>query len=189
MQDAFASYPYLTFEEFIEGAHKFRYRSDSQDVEQILDDLDIGPVTLMMLRFCVPNYPELLKQVADNQGINGLKQSIGRVRFLHTESLNRDVFHWLMDVGVSRVDAEFVLYKPKVQPLNTPDCAILRNGHGKPRRRHWSWYFNDQTLAAVIDKEWLFFELFPEYSWITAPDGLPRVAERLLARSKMVPGR
>lgn len=170
MRGRFVNYPYLTFNEFVQGTHGYRYRFESPGVEEIIDGLGLGPLTLTMLRFSVPEYPALLRRLAVDRDIDPLKHAVARVRFLHTESLNLDTFHWLLDLGVSREVAGAVLLKHKVQPLNTPNGIILQHGHGQPRDRHWSSYFDSQTQTAVIRREWLFFELFPEYLGMAMPD-------------------
>ena len=169
MRRQFASYPYLTFEEFIKGTFELGRESGSPAVQQIKQQLKLGPLTMLILKFSVPDYVEVLERLTVDKDTRPLKALIARVRFLHAESLNRDTFHWLLDLGISRAVAENVIHKSKVQPRNSPNGNILRNGHGQPRDRHWSTYFNSFTRAIVVRHEWLFFELLPEYAWAIAP--------------------
>jgi hypothetical protein len=161
-----ASYPYISFEEFIFGALRFWHA-------QILPErlvpgaraVRLGPFTLTMLYYSLPGYEETLERFFATHDTADLKRGIAKARFLHTESLNVETYRWLLDLGVPAADADPVLFKGKVQPLNTPNGQVLPGGHGQPRSTHWTSLFTPATRRAVVQNEWLFFEMFPEYSW------------------------
>lgn len=162
MRNRYHSYPYLTFQEFVEGAldighkHLFEKRGPA-------DALRLGPLSVNTLKFSVPDYVAVLEKLRFDRDLTALRRSLSHVRFLHTESLNQDVHRWLIELGVPHNIAEPILTKARVQPLNTPNGATLERGHGQPRNDHWSELFDEQTTASVVEREWLFFALFPEY--------------------------
>ena len=164
MKKRFPKYPYLTFAEFIQGVLEVGNNHLLAATQPSAGPSQLGPMTVIMLQYLTPNYLELMETLAVSGDIGALQRSIARTRVLHTESLNQDTYHWLVQLGVPPAIAEPVLSKAKVQPVNTPDGVPLERGHGQPRQVHWSTLFDERTKAAVIEREWLFFELFPEYT-------------------------
>jgi hypothetical protein len=160
----FPGYPYISFADFIEISFEIGYKHLAPPVRAAANSLRLGPMTVIMLQYLAPSYFELMETLAVSGDIGALKRSIARTRVLHAESLNLDTYHWLVQLGVPPAIAEPVLSKAKVQPVNTPDGVPLERGHGQPRQVHWSTLFDERTKAAVIEREWLFFELFPEYT-------------------------
>lgn len=165
MRARFVGYPYLEFEEFIEGALEVGHKHLGAGNKALADELRLGPLSVRVLQFSVPNHIELLERLKEDRDTSALKRAVAQTRFLHTESLNRDAYRWLIELGVPPALAEPVLFKLPVRPLNTPNGIVLKRGHGQPRRNHWSELFNERTMAAVLARDWLFFDLFPEYAW------------------------
>jgi hypothetical protein len=111
----------------------------------------------------LPDYIAALETFRLTGDLGELNSKVKLTRFLHTEALNKDVFDWLVDLGVPACIAAQVLAKPNTKPLNTPDGVVLKNGHGHHRTVHWSDFFDEHLKIAVEEREWLFFALFPEY--------------------------
>jgi hypothetical protein len=166
MRSRFDAYPYLSFAEFIEGALEVGHKHLHACKRELAERLLLGPLTVRMLQFSVPHYVMWLERLTVDDDTGPLKREVARTRFLHTECLNRDTYRWLIELGVPAALAEPVLLKPPVQPLNTPNGTILKRAHGQPRQEHWSELFDESTAAAVFKRDWLFFELFPEYGWV-----------------------
>ena len=166
MRCRFPSYPNLSFEQYIDGTLESTYSNNNDRLAEIKNQLGLGPLTVTMLRYSVADPVEFLEPLLLKRDTRMLKQQVGRIRFLHTESLNRETYQWFLELGVPPEVAEPVLSKPRVQPLNTPDGVALPNGAGQPRDLHWLHYFTERSREAVIRREWLFFELFPEYAWL-----------------------
>jgi hypothetical protein len=164
MRRRFVRYPDLTFDEFIEGMLEIGYRG-LRDDPALADRLRLGPQTVSVLRSSVPNFIELLERFLVHRDLAELTCRVAETRFLQTEALNRQTHRWLLDLGVAPGIARPVLFKSKVQPLNTPDGQVLDNNHGQPRHIHWSALFTERTRAAVLEREWLLLKLFPEYAW------------------------
>lgn len=165
MRHQFPNYPYISFEEYLEGAFHLGRRSLPADKQVLADKLCLGPASVSALFYSVPEYIALLDQLLVDRDISRLKHQIARTRFLHTESLNRDTYRWLLDLNVPAELAELALTKRPVKPINTPNSKVLLKGHGQARDTHWSVLFNEHSKAQVFKFDWLFFELFPEYSW------------------------
>lgn len=165
----FAGYPYLTFAEFIEAALDFGLKHLPLNQQSLANTLHIGPLTVRMLQFSVDDYIGLLENLAATGETGLLKHEIAKVKFLHTESLNVEVHRWMIELGVPDDIAGPVLSKSKIQPLNTPDGVVLARGHGQPRCAQTPALFDERTRAKVVEREWLFFTLFPEYRHLLEP--------------------
>jgi len=160
----FPGYPYISFADFLKISFEISYRHLTEPAKTLASSLRLGPMTVIMLQYLTPNYADLLQTVVDRGDTQTLKKAVARTRVLHTESLNQETYDWLLEMGVPPAIAEPVLSKPKIQPVNTPDGRMLDRGHGQPRQLQWPDLFDDRTKAAVIEQEWLFLELFPEYT-------------------------
>jgi hypothetical protein len=160
------SYPYFSFEQFIEGALRFHHTQLLPEaMVEAAREFRLGPLTIAMLHFAVPGFEAVLTRFFNSGDTAELKRGIAKTRFLHTESLNAETYRWLLDLGVPAAEAGPIFFKGKVQPLNTPNGEILRRGHGQPRLKHWTSLFTLAAMETVVQSEWLFLELFPEYSW------------------------
>jgi hypothetical protein len=164
MRLRFPSYPYLKFPEFLEGALEIGHKHLGPSHQELARDLRLGPQTIRTLQFSLPDYITALETFRITGDVGVLNSQVKLTRFLHTETLNKDMFDWLMELGVPARIAAPVLAKPNIKPLNTPNGVVLKNGHGQNRSAHWSELFDEGTRAAVVEHEWLFFALFPEYS-------------------------
>ena len=167
MRRLFSNYPYLSFEQYLDGALHFNYGPLSPDNRHLADRLRLGPATVSALFYSVPDYLLLLEQLVVDHDLTHLKRQVAQTRILHTECLNQDTYRWLLELRIPPEVAEVALHKQPVKPLNTPDGKTLERAHGQPRNTHWSALFSERAKAWVVEYEWLIFELFPEYSWAT----------------------
>jgi hypothetical protein len=165
MRKRFTSYPYISFAEFIEGA-LFVGNWLPPENQHLARELKLGPATVSALMFSVRWHVKLLENLARSGDTAPLKEEIAQTKLLHTESLNRETYCCLLDLRVPHELARIALTKAPVRPLNTPGGRVLEQGHGQPRETHWSAFFNEELQKTVLEHEWLFFELFPEYAWV-----------------------
>ena len=75
------------------------------------------------------------------------------VRFLRTESLNRDLHAFLLEQGFPPDRVAFVL----------EEAPILPGGAARPRTRPWREYYTPELMARVRRRDRLLFAMFPEY--------------------------
>jgi hypothetical protein len=163
MRPRFPGYPYLNFSEFLEGALEVGHKHLTPSHQELARSLRLGPYTVRTLQFSLPDYITALETFRITRDLRRLSSQVKLTRFLHTETLNKDVFDWLVSLGVHACRAAQVLAKPIIKPLNTPDGMVLKNGHGQHRTAHWSNFFDERLKKTVEEREWLFFALFPEY--------------------------
>ena len=166
MARRFPNYPYLTFPEFLNGVFDFGNQYLPVEMREVSSEVILGPLTVRMLQYSVPNCQPLLQQLAVDKDLAPLKRQVARTRFLHTESLNFDMYRWLGDLGFRDSEVSPVLFKAPVRPANTPNGEVLKFGHGQPRNHHWSEIIDDHSRKRILRQDWLFFQLFPEYSWV-----------------------
>jgi len=76
------------------------------------------------------------------------------VHFLHTETLNADLYEFLIGIGHRREDVDFILDKRKILP---------EGGNPRSQKDDWRSYYNERMLKFVERKERLIFALHPEY--------------------------
>lgn len=76
------------------------------------------------------------------------------VHFLHTETLNEDLFQFLIDMGHRSDDIDFILETRKIRP---------EGGNPRSQKDDWRRYYNKRMLDLVSAKERLIFSLHPQY--------------------------
>jgi len=115
----------------------------------------LGPATRQFVNvFC--EEPKRVLQALDDPsaGDDLLRNHLRHLRFLHTESLNADLYEFLCEVGYREDDVEFLQAKERVIP----------KGPGAARKsRDWRCYYSSELLERVREQERHLLNLFPEY--------------------------
>jgi len=163
MRERFTSYPYISFDEYVDGVLHLCPKRLPKDNQHLVEELKLGPATVSALFYSARHHLALLEKFARTGDIGPLKAEIAKTKLLHTEALNRDTYQCLVDFGVPHELAQIALMKAPVKPLNTPMGTVLERGHGQPRQAQWRELFTRGLYEAALEYEWLFFELFDEY--------------------------
>lgn len=80
------------------------------------------------------------------------------IHFLRQENLNMDLYHYLKKWGYSESKLKAIPEAEKVLPA------------GSSRTDHiWQNYYSKELAEKVIEKDWLLFQLFPEYKQYGLP--------------------
>lgn len=115
----------------------------------------LGPATCMLVETLAADPPAVLQALDDpSSQETPLRDCLSNVRFLHTESLNADLYGFLRQTGYREEDVEFLREKDRVVP----------EGPGAARKsRDWRSYYNPQLFERVRRLERHLLKLFPEY--------------------------
>lgn len=144
----FPGFPDLSFEQFLdyEDFLSSRYR---------IPGLALNPtpggqtVEFAMMFFTDPS--GFLK-AACGTGLDqdGLIKALPPIRFLRMERLNRDLYNFLEDAGVSRRRIRFILQTDRIQP---PEGTSRKPGD------RWQDYYSPALLEKVYRKDRILFDL------------------------------
>lgn len=94
----------------------------------------------------------------------GWEAELEGVRFLHQDSLNRELHDYLREAGYPERRVAFILDHGKIQPKAGAPST-------RPQDRHWSTWYTGEARAMVRHRDRLLFSIFPEYDAWPAPDG------------------
>ena len=75
------------------------------------------------------------------------------VQFLRTDRLNDDLYGALAASGYARRDIGFVRDLGRILPM----------GRGRSEDQPWEAYYSSELKAHVREREWVLFEMFPEF--------------------------
>lgn len=145
----FPEFPALTFAQYLDLLDVF-------DVPNVLKGqplrADVGPQTLHFVRFYARDPDGAIARLTDDAVDRGaLADELGDVRFLHQESLARELVDFLRDVGFEDSETAFVL---DAEPVNV---TAARRG------RSWNQYLDPERARRLAHRERFLFRHFPEY--------------------------
>ncbi len=147
----YPDYPDLTFERFLRLWNQAFCRGRHKDVDA---PGTVGFLTHNFLEFYLPNPRPVLRNLdAADLSAEGLREAMGDVRFLHTESLNRELYDALRGFGYPEERLAFILELEKIVP----------EGSARTDDQRWQDYYAPSLKARVRERERVLFELFPEY--------------------------
>ncbi len=129
---------------------------------------DIGFSSLQLIFFAAPNPREIMEMPTDEftaffKG-GGYRDWFKRVRVLHMENLNHELHRFLLEMGYPAEKIEFIL----TQSMENTSPAS---------KKKWQDFYDAELLRYVYEKDWVYFEMFPEYApdSIGKPDGVAPV--------------
>ena len=85
------------------------------------------------------------------------KKDLAPIIFLRQENLNQDLYHFLSKCGYEDKRIAYLLSAPKVNVSPR-----------KPEGNRQEPYYSSEMIEAVLNRDRLIFELFPEYTAIPA---------------------
>ncbi len=149
--DRFASFPDISFTGFMElmtavfneGIHKEFYNENA-----------IGRYTAEFIQDYFYQPAMALEKLQDDEYKNkGFSQYMYPVQFIFTHRLNQQLHDFLLGNGYPNADIDFILKKEKVLP----------QGKGRSGEQKWEKYYTPELKQLVRKKDWLLFDLFPEF--------------------------
>lgn len=153
----FPSFPDITFQEFLKlfNRHRYRrFRENSADRGKALEKKSIGFNTLNFLRMVRgktslrPRHVDELVELHETE----LREKFSEVRMLRTDSLNRDLAEFLLELGLKEDVVQHVREHDRVMPV----------GKGRAANDHWRGYYTLEDITRVLEWDRLLFRLFPD---------------------------
>jgi hypothetical protein len=147
----FPTFPNITFEEFLVldyETHNVFFTDGFYGQE------GYGMGTVRFVKHFARAQKQLLpKLAATNWRAYDLSADLYPIRFLRTNRLNHDLLDFLLEIGFTNEDVQFIRDKEKVLPL----------GKGRTKEQKWQKYYTPELLETVLRKDKLLFDLFPEF--------------------------
>jgi hypothetical protein len=147
----YPKFPELSFPEFLDACsgmfHKVR-------VTGVPEEARLGSASEEFVRWYFRTPEAVFPRIDDAYiAARAWEKDMHPVKFLRTETLNRDLHAALIELGYPADSIEFILKAEKVLPPG-----------GKPRGgEKWEKYYTPELKALVRRRERLLFALFPEY--------------------------
>ena len=148
-------YPNISFHEYVEALHDSRVQDQTSPsrLEDTLQAADIGRRTIEYFRYLTRQPDEVVASLERLDVARALASATAGVRFLRSETLNRDLYELLVEVGHPPEAARLVLDMERIYPY--PPTR-------KPSQK-WQDYYSPRFKHLVRRREWAIFALFPEY--------------------------
>jgi hypothetical protein len=113
----------------------------------------LGRLTVLFVNYYC-RHPDQILELTDEADLTAaIKDDMFPVHFLHTETLNRDLFDYLATTKQYEPDSlTFILEKKKISPRNQ-------------RQAHESWplFFDEEMKTEIAWRDRALFALFPHY--------------------------
>jgi hypothetical protein len=109
-------------------------------------------MTYEYVRFLAAGPVEALERIDQHLTPDRFRQAIPDVSFLRMETLNRDLYDFVVARGCDAEAARFILQMEKIYP----------EGSSRPASREWMGHCTPEALRLVRRRERLLFALFPE---------------------------
>ncbi len=154
----YPNYPQLTFHEYLEAVTSMEF-SPKADAPQMVQ-AGVGMLTRQLLHYCFQKPLEVLPKI-DVIGAQALRFLMyPKLRIIHAENMNKQLAEFLMKQGFKPNDVAFIRAKKKVVPASV---GAKIQGNLSESNYRWQDYYTPEMVARVLQKERLFFKLFPEY--------------------------
>lgn len=146
--DHFPEFPDLTFKRYIEY-NNFINRSYRLRENEINTDVTLGTLSVQYIQMFCRNYRKVLAEIDKEFKSKPLyRQHFPDITFLKTETINDDLYRYLLNQGFQSEEVEFIKKEQKVKVSS---------------RKPASEFLDSSAVEMILDYEWLLFELFPEY--------------------------
>jgi hypothetical protein len=147
----FPTFPDLNFVQFMELMPLVFNPAPHQNFK---DQHALGRYTVEFVNECFYKPGEVLHKI-DKEYIEGgnYKNDMFPVHFIFTHQLNQQLHEFLLGQGYPEESIQFIINKKKVLP----------QGKGRGKDQKWEKYYSPELKKLVRQKDWLLFELFPEF--------------------------
>jgi hypothetical protein len=151
IRESFPNFPNLSFSEYYEMINNFG--SESR-LHGIVPKIDLGYLTIQFIQFYFKDPESILKRI-DNEYIESrqFEKDLENIHFIHTENLRKELKEYLMHVGITQNQVDFLDSKKKANVTDRKNGIL--NGQ-------------DELITPVIEnqireKDKLMFTIFPIY--------------------------
>lgn len=144
----FPSFPDLSFEEYVSLTNTFLVVPGNDPKNKS------GWHTTQFIKFFAKEPNSVIEKINKEYiGSEAWRQDFFPVHFLRTSNLNKDLHDFLLGMGYSPTDLAPILTSGKIFPSEG----------GRDASQGWERYFTPELKRFVRTREWMLFELFPEF--------------------------
>lgn len=149
--DQFPNFPNLTFPEYYLMMHT---HGREDHLRGIVPKIDLGLYTIQFIQFYFKDPESVLREIDDNYIDNKLYENdINNIKFIRQENLNRELKEFLLHVGISEKELEFIDTMKKVNVTNK-----------KSEDSDYKKYYSGTSIEEqILQRDRLLFEIFPDY--------------------------
>ncbi len=148
----FPKFPELSFEEFMEL--EYLAYAIGADKVGFYEKGGLGLQSQRFLRYFSKTPDQVIEDaVSGTWSRNDIQDCLFPIHFLRTHALNADLAEYLLSIGFSETDVEFIRDKDRVLPL----------GKGRTKEQKWQKYYSQDLFDNILSTDKLLFDLFPEF--------------------------
>lgn len=150
IKDKWPHYPDLSFEEYYQMIHVFG-RADR--LKQIVPRMDLGISTIQFIQFYFYD-PRSVLALMDEEYILKKKylNDMPEICFLHQENLNAELTNFLLSMGFSNKQVQFIKDEKKINVTSRSQ-----------EQKNYSKFYNQNLIKKIQERDKLLFDIFPEY--------------------------
>jgi len=147
----FPTFPDISFIQFMELMPKVFNKTPHNDFN---NSGGLGRYTVEFVNDYFYEPGEVLKKINEDYVRSGAyKKDMFPVQFIFTHRLNQQLHDFLLAQGYPKESIAFIETKNKVLP----------QGKGRTKDQKWEKYYTPGLKEFVRKKDWLLFELFPDF--------------------------
>ena len=151
IRNVFPTFPDLSFAEFLDYCD---YETANHRIPDIKLKTELGRETVMFIQMFFKDPRRTLTRLDEEFIASGAyKHEMPKLHLLRTESLNQDLYDYLITMGYPSHDIEFIINRKKIQP---PD------GSNRTPDRKWQDYYSPALMQRVCRKEKLLLKIFAD---------------------------
>ena len=147
----YPNWPNISFQEYVDACNRYTLRVIGGRVGFGSPER-VGLMTLEFIRCFVKNRQAVLAPGEDGL-VCRVRTSLYPVTFIHMDNLNQELVEALLSLGYSCELVDPILQRSKIFP----------GPRTRPDEDPWSEYYTNELRREVRDREWVLFEIFPEY--------------------------
>lgn len=144
----------ISFEDFVRVINSTLSKPFAKMKENNIESESIGMRTHKFVNSFFKNPEKIFRLIHDESlSLEQYKQEMFPVSFLRTETLNQDLYKFLVNIGYDSEKVDFILNEGKIYP----------HEGGREENASWQKYYSPELKNFVRNRENLLFSLFPEY--------------------------
>ena len=151
VMELFPTYPDLNFRQFLSFCQDYLNDRLLPSLLQMEIRTKMGFLSTLFLLTYYKDYKNILNTYSGRVGAMQIREFQYPVIFLEQQNLNRSLYLFLANQGYPSGKIDFILSADRINVSDTrKEDDFLK-------------YFDSDTLAYIVDREYLIFDVFPKY--------------------------
>ena len=152
---SFPSFPDLSFDQFLICLNSFDKYFERLNPQRSGRADELGVCSAQFIHFYFKEPRKIYGLLDLNGPLHTWTSKMFDVQFLRTQSLNDDLYNFLISMGYGRRNISFIKDKPPVIPADRKTIGT--------RARDYMSYYSQSARDLVLNKDALLFKMFPEF--------------------------